>query len=378
MYQHKKNLFCLCSALIGMLAISPVMADGMPENQDKTMLQTDDSASETVESILNAGENTVKVEAKDDKTALNDGDMEDEKVATITAEGDFMVPTFLLPEANPATQKTPKIREKSVETRTQTVRELPVVKITQTELIPVREQMAVERRLTGKTTKTMQKYQEALARSKGVTGAGTQSQNTQTDSVGVDTDADSSVNRILTGEISAVSEEQPVKKKKLLLPLKPLPERKTVQEEISDTKPLYTTYTSEMADKALSNAQSDEEEPLLMPQEIKVTFYPNSAEFSGQTVKWIKVFSMRARKDPRYMVEIRLSRSNPTIQQKRLFVIQRILMNNGLSLHQIAVDYVDRPENSLILRMVRKNENVQTRKVKLKNGQVKERKTINW
>ena len=378
MYQHKKNLFCLCSALIGMLAISPVMADGMPENQDKTMLQTDDSASETVESILNAGENTVKVEAKDDKTASNDGDMEDEKVATITAEGDFMVPTFLLPEANPATQETPTIREKSVETRTQTVRELPVVKITQTELIPVREQMAVERRLTGKTTKTMQKYQEALARSKGVTGAGPQSPNTQTDSVGVDTDADSSVNRILTGEISAVSEEQPVKKKKLLLPLKPLPERKTIQEEISDTKPLYTTYTSEMADKALSDAQSDEEEPLLMPQEIKVTFYPNSAEFSGQTVKWIKVFSMRARKDPRYMVEIRLSRSNPTIQQKRLFVIQRILMNNGLSLHQIAVDYVDRPENSLILRMVRKNENVQTRKVKLKNGQVKERKTINW
>lgn len=378
MYQHKKNLFCLCSALIGMLAISPVMADGMPENQDKTMLQTDDSASETVESILNAGENTVKVEAKDGKTASNDGDVEDEKVATITAEGDFMVPTFLLPEANPATQETPKIREKSVETRTQTVRELPVVKITQTELIPVREQMAVERRLTGKTTKTMQKYQEALARSKGVTGAGTQSQDTQTDSVGVDTDADSSVNRILTGEISAVSEEQPVKKKKLLLPLKPLPERKTIQEEISDTKPLYTTYTSEMADKALSDAQSDEEEPLLMPQEIKVTFYPNSAEFSGQTVKWIKVFSMRARKDPRYMVEIRLSRSNPTIQQKRLFVIQRILMNNGLSLHQIAVDYVDRPENSLILRMVKKNENVQTRKVKLKNGQVKERKTINW
>ncbi len=378
MYQHKKNLFCLCSALIGMLAISPVMADGMPENQDKTMLQTDDSASETVESILNAGENTVKVESKDDKIASNDGDVEDEKVATITAEGDFMVPTFLLPEAKPAEQNMPQSREKSVETRTQTVRELPVVKITQTELIPVREQMAVERRLTGKTTKTMQKYQEALARSKGVTGAGAQSQDTQTDSVGVDTDADSSVNRILAGEISAVSEEQPVKKKKLLLPLKPLPERKTIQEEISDTKPLYTTYTSEMADKALSDAQSDEEEPLLMPQEIKVTFYPNSAEFSGQTVKWIKVFSMRARKDPRYMVEIRLSRSNPTIQQKRLFVIQRILMNNGLSLHQIAVDYVDRPENSLILRMVKKNENVQTRKVKLKNGQVKERKTINW
>lgn len=381
MYQHKKNLFCLCSALIGILAISPVMADGMPENQDKTALQTDDSASETVEMILNAGENTVKAEPKNEKITSTDNDVEDEKVATITAEGDFMVPTFLLPEAQPAEQDMSQSRAKSVETRTQTVRELPVVKITQTELIPVREQMAVERRLTGKTTKTMQKYQEALARSKGVSAVGTQTQNTQNGLANAnaeDMNGDASVDRILTGEISASSVEEPVKKKKLLLPLKPLPERKTVQEEIPDTKPLYTTYTSEMADKALSDAQSDEDEPLLMPQEIKVTFYPNSAEFSGQTIKWIKVFSLRARKDPRYMVEIRLSHSNPTIQQKRLFVIQRILMNNGLSLHQIAVDYVDRPENSLILRMVKKNENVQTRKVKLKNGQVKERKTINW
>lgn len=380
MYQHKKNLFCLCSALIGILAISPVMADGMPENQDETLLQTGDSASETVESILNAGENTAKAEPKNKKASSNDNNSEDEKVATITAEGDFMVPTFLLPEAQPAEQSTAS-QAKSVETRTQTVRELPVVKITQTELIPVREQMAVERRLTGKTTKTMQKYQEALARSKGISAVGAQTRNPQNGLASANTEdmnGDASVDRILTGEISASSAEEPVKKKKLLLPLKPLPERKTVQEEISDTKPLYTTYTSEMADKALSDAQSEENESLLMPQEIKVTFYPNSAEFSGQTIKWIKVFSLRARKDPRYMVEIRLSRSNPTIQQKRLFVIQRILMNNGLSLHQIAVDYVDRPENSLILRMVKKNENVQTRKVKLKNGQVKERKTINW
>lgn len=157
-----------------------------------------------------------------------------------------------------------------------------------------------------------------------------------------------------------------------------MPKPTPKEEDLSGTEPLYTTYTSEMADKVLNGGVVGANESILMPQDIKVTFYPNSSEFSGQTIKWIKVFSMRARNDPRYTVEIRLSREQSAVQKKRLYVIERVLMNNGLSLHQIAVDYVDRPADSLILRMVKKEEDVQTRKTILKNGQVKENKTINW
>lgn len=387
MFQHKIHLFCLGTALAGSFAILPVMADGMPENQEKPSVVESNSTQKTPETA----ENILKVDEKTEnqlnqKEKINKSDSSDEAVATITAEGDFMVPTFLLPTPDTEKNQNPNTvnRVEATETHTKTVRELPVVKITQTELIPVREQMAVERRLTGKTTKTTQMYKEALARSQGVSTPGTQkSKNAkEADSNAADNkrtvdSQDGVLNNILSGDDGA-KETPKVKKKKLLLPLKPLPAEAQPQEDLSGTEPLYTTYTSEMADKALSDAQNESSEPLLMPQDIKVTFYPNSAEFSGQTVKWIKVFSLQARRDPRYTIEIRLSRDNPLIQQKRLFVIQRILMNNGLSLHQIAIDYVNRPENSLILRMVRKEEDIQTRKVQLKNGQIKENKTINW
>lgn len=379
MFQQKIHLFCLWTVLAGSCMALPVMADGIPQNQDETPVIQADSAqntNESTEDILKIDENTEKELKQQGKKNQSDSD---ERVATITAEGDFMVPTFLLPAAEPAQNPNTVTRMEATETHTKTVRELPVVKITQTELIPVREQMAVERRLTGKTTKTTQMYKEALARSQGVvTPAGqlnTDSQNT--DKNKASDSQKGALSHILTDDDMA-QEAPKVKKKKLLLPLKPLPPEAQPQEDLSGTEPLYTTYASEMADKALSDAQNENSEPLLMPQDIKVTFYPNSAEFSGQTVKWIKVFSLQARKDPRYTVEIRLSRDNPLIQQKRLFVIQRILMNNGLSLHQIAIDYVNRPENSLILRMVEKEEDIQTRKVQLKNGQVKENKTINW
>ncbi len=348
MFQQKFYLMGLLTVVVGIGVSTPSFGDKVPVKQEKAPIAQADSSAVSAEEILKIDSEAEKELANQTKnTATKNGD---ENVATITAEGDFIVPTFMLPTVEQkAGQKTRTVMEK---TETKTVRQLPVVKITQTELIPVREQMAVERRLTGKTTKTSKMYQEALARSKGVTGA--------------------------SSGVKKEVEEKQGKKKKLLLPLKPLPKPAPMSEEIAGTSPMYKMFTSEMADKVLNASQDSDEAPLLMPQDIKVTFHPNSAEFSGQMVKWIKVFSMRARNDPRYIVEIRLSTENAAIQQKRLMVIQQILKNNGLSQHQTAVDYVNRPENSLILRMVKKEENVETEKIQLKNGQIKERKTINW
>ena len=157
-----------------------------------------------------------------------------------------------------------------------------------------------------------------------------------------------------------------------------LPQKKTVKEDLSLPAPKYRVVSSVVADQVLADAQNNTKSSLLMPQDIKVTFYPNSAEFSGQTVKWIKVFSLQALNDPRYVVQVRLSTENPEVQQKRLYVIQRLFENSGLSTHQIVVDYVDRPADSLVLRLVEKPENARVEKVHLKNGKTKVKKTINW
>lgn len=382
MLQQKKYLNGILAFCMGLSVATPLMADGMPENTETELSVESESVASQVEDVLKIDEKSETVLAEGEKRVSSQQKPE-EAIATITAEGDFVVPMFVLPAVVRSDAMDKGVHRLDVEEKqTETIRELPVIKITQTELVPVQEQMAVERRLTGKTTKTTKMYREALARSQGETVAESESQvvnpaeqNGRT-VAGV---ADEVVNDVLS-ETSGknVGVKETVKKKRLLLPLKPVVSKDVIEETASYSAPVYKTYASEVADKMLIQAQEGGEVPALMPQDIKVTFYPNSTEFSGQMVKWIKVFSLQARQDPRYIINIRLSKTNPTIQQKRLFVIQRILMNTGLSLHQIVVEYVDRPENSLVLRMVHREDNVETRKVQQKNGQIKENKLIKW
>ncbi len=166
-------------------------------------------------------------------------------------------------------------------------------------------------------------------------------------------------------------------KKALLLPIRGGVVKAKPAEEKTRVSP-KRVVPSDFADKVLQ-ATGDEATPaFIMPQDLKVTFYPNATDFSGQTVKWIKAFSLKAARDPRYIIEIRLSLDNPVIQQQRLSVVQNILLNNGLSSHQLAVTYVNRPENSLILRVVRKAETTQTTQITSKTGKKSSNTLISW
>jgi hypothetical protein len=115
-----------------------------------------------------------------------------------------------------------------------------------------------------------------------------------------------------------------------------------------------------------------------MPQEIKVSFYENASHFSGQTIKWIKAFSVSAMNDPRLIVEVRLSTQNPSVQQKRLSIIQNTLVGNGLSPHQIQVIFTDRPADSLILRTALKPELAQVSGLNEKKGRRSQKQTMRW
>ncbi len=356
--------------------------DSQKNNQPKT------ESAQTKESQKTAAS---KVDAKEEKA-----DVKEENIATVTAEGDFIVPTYMLPakedletapQNNPAENKASEAPQNAPDAAQNApvnkVLHQSTVKITQTELTPVAEQMAVERFLTGKTTKTMKAYKEALARQK----AAQKAEKAQTKENGASENAangsENKADATQNNDIDALLEDETSKeakkpKKRLLLPLRPLPSKTPPAEDLSGTEPLFKVVSSTMADQVLKDAQDQTRSSLLMPQDIKVTFYPDSAEFSGQTVKWIKAFALQALNDPRRVVEIRLSQYNPIMQQKRLSVVQRLLMNSGLSAHQIVVDYVNRPADSLILRTVEKVETVQKRKIEMKNGKVKENETIIW
>ena len=294
----------------------------------------------------------------------------DEDVATVTAEGDFVVPTYLLQTVEESVVEEPVQITKKVE------KELPVVVVTQTEVTPVSEQMAVERKLTGGTKQTEKIYSEAVSRKSaklikktGASVSKAEKSKDKKDKMVSSTDVD--INDILSG--SYESESVSSDKKPLLLPLKGgAVKSKKVQANESFPKPVMNTYSSVYADKIIEAAKTNEKLPLIMPMDLKVSFYPNATDFSGKTIKWVKAFSYRALQDPRYVIQVRLSKAKPYLQEKRLRLVEKILMGAGLSKHQMVVDYVERPEDSLVLRMVKKEPDVS---VKLTG---KEKRVINW
>ncbi len=293
--------------------------------------------------------------------------MADDDVATVTAEGDFVVPTYLLQTVED------EVPEKAVGVSMKVERDLPVVVVSQTEVTPVSEQMAVERALTGSTAQTQKIYSEAVNRKqpKKITRSSEKEHVLKRMDSGASTSVDDDINAILSGALEEKTSSG--EKKPLLLPLKGgKAKAKAVKQDEQFPKPILNTYSSVYADKIIEAAKADEKLPLIMPMDLKVSFYPNATDFSGKTIKWIKAFSYKALQDPRYVVQIRLSKENPYLQEKRLYLVEKILAGSGLSKHQMVVDYVDRPVDSLILRMVKKEPDVSVKS----NGKTK--RVINW
>ncbi|MBO6281665.1 MAG: hypothetical protein J6N49_03935 [Alphaproteobacteria bacterium] len=90
------------------------------------------------------------------------------------------------------------------------------------------------------------------------------------------------------------------------------------------------------------------------PTELKLSFQPNRAEISGQTLEWIHAFADNAVKYENVVVEIRINKSAPyELQQKRLRLLYRILANNGVEFNKINIIFTEREPNSFIIRNVR-------------------------
>lgn len=145
-------------------------------------------------------------------------------------------------------------------------------------------------------------------------------------------------------------------KKSLLLPLSREIEEESaeeVEELKRDDPPMRYVVPSRYADTILGLAgRRQVSSSFVMPKEIKVSFYPNNYALSGQAMKWIKAFSLGAIQDPSVVIDLRMSSKNPNLQEKRLKLIKQVLIQNGLSRHQLKVSWTSRGENSVMLRYV--------------------------
>lgn len=91
----------------------------------------------------------------------------------------------------------------------------------------------------------------------------------------------------------------------------------------------------------------------IMPTEMRLSFQPNRAEISGQTLRWIQAFATRTAEDNSSAIEIRIDGTNSMeLQQKRLNLLHNILTNKGVGYNKINTVFTTREPNSFIIRTI--------------------------
>lgn len=116
----------------------------------------------------------------------------------------------------------------------------------------------------------------------------------------------------------------------------------------------------------------------IMPTEIRLSFQPNKAEISGQTLRWIQAFASKAAETSDMWLEIRIDGTNSTIlQQRRLNLLYNILTNKGVDYSKINTVFTTREPNSFILRTVTSDKDNSGGSTG-KNNRTEEGKYIQW
>lgn len=96
----------------------------------------------------------------------------------------------------------------------------------------------------------------------------------------------------------------------------------------------------------------------ILPAELRLSFQPNRAEISGQTLRWIHAFADNARDNDDLYIEIRIDGTGSfALQKKRLNLLSTILANRGVDYRKINIVFTSREPNSFIIRNIRFNNN---------------------
>ena len=299
----------------------------------------------------------------------------DEKIPTLTAEGDFLLPTYVLPETqidesftkvasvdenNPWRQETVSVPFPSPDENTSTqivkvethrvVTTQPISAQSTPIAVPVTVQSApADEKVLENIEKQYQATNELLRTTSQKLAALEQGLN------------DIATTRSAKADCAATEN---VRRSPLLLPLAP------VKEAVSEVKPKdeitapasgyeqkeYIDYVlsviKRVSAQPVSFTASDEAVLRSIPKEMKINFLPETADISNQSMKWIKAFSYNPSRTVENAVEVRMSGKDLDLQSRRFALIKGALLSNGLTPRQIRFVLTDRDPDSIILRNI--------------------------
>ena len=178
----------------------------------------------------------------------------------------------------------------------------------------------------------------------------------------------------------------------LLLPLAPIRTAASEEKESTEEVVVETTQSAAKKDyvdfileaierskaKKFNPSQSDEMILRSIPKEMRISFLPGSADLSSQAFKWVKVFSYNPQRTVGSAVEIRLSPRDLDLQSRRFALIKGTLLSNGLTPRQIRFVFTDRDCDSVILRDIQLPEEQEFLYQASKNGKVSQQIIQKW
>jgi hypothetical protein len=169
--------------------------------------------------------------------------------------------------------------------------------------------------------------------------------------------------------------ETPVFDKPLLLPLAARAEKVTSEDvEILEEEPEKKTVSA--VEKIL---QKGKDAYKLLPNEIKISFRPDNADISGQTLKWIRAFASQIVQDPTKYVEMRVSAYGLAgIQSRRVLLLKGTLLGSGLNPSQIRIVSTPRDSDSIVLRIMEKEDDMIEITEYAGAGRTKQKKIKSW
>ena len=163
--------------------------------------------------------------------------------------------------------------------------------------------------------------------------------------------------------------QQEQQKKPLLIPFGVVQES-VVEEELPSVSPVYENRPipskyAEQVIRAYRSKNKKYQQYILMPSEIRISFYEGADTISGQGLKWVQAFAAKVIQDPTKKVQVRLSDKEIKLQNRRLKLITATLQGIGVSRHQIDILWTKRDKNSIILRVVERENPDIVKKVKI-------------
>ncbi len=296
-------------------------------------------------------------------TSVEKETVSDEKIPTITAEGGFLLPTYVLPEANttktantitPVDANNPWRGDETVSTPSPS-QSADAIKIAgMASVSQTKEQQNEETQLLKNIEKQYQDTTQLLA--------DTAKRLAALES-GINDLKEKNTQLVQTASATPIVQE-PVRRQPLLLPLAPVksekPEPKKAAIEpvrVQPDKVLYIDYVLSVLERVnnqtVNYSESDDLVLRSIPQELKLNFLPNSADISTQSFKWIKAFSYHPKKSMADIVEVRMSAQDLELQSRRFALIKGALLSNGLAPRQIRFVLTDRDPDSIVLRNVK-------------------------